>query len=94
MVSIVIYVRVLFFVLSLIEVRVVCFCLYKSGMEVDGEILVCLYCFGFFENIGILIDLEREEWGRKGRDGLFVYISLFWGLDREEFSMVLVYRVY
>ena len=56
--------------------------------------MACLYCPGFFENTGILIDLEREEWGRKGRDGLFVHISLSWGSDREEPSMVLVYRVY
>jgi hypothetical protein len=94
MASTAIYVRALPSAPSPTEARAACLCLHKPGMEADGETLACLYCPGFFENTGILIDLEREEWGRKGRDGLFVHISLSWGSDREEPSMVLVYRVY
>lgn len=51
-----------------------CLWLHKPGVEADGGSFACLFCPGFFENTGNLMD--REERGRNGWGGLCVSISL------------------
>lgn len=41
--------------------KVGCLWLHKPGVEADGETSGCLHCPGFFESMGILIDLDGQE---------------------------------